>query len=223
MPAITLFGANGSPFVRKVLFALAEKQIDFEHVHTVPVADPPPGMSGITADLKPGTSLGKVPFLRVDGRWLSDSSVIVAYLDRLHPTPPLYPTDPWEYARALWFEEYIDGGAVPKLFNTIFFERVLAPMLFGRPTDQNVVRKAITEDLPKIYGYLNEEIGSRNFLVGESYSVADVTAASFFRSMQQADVVPDPGQWPNLARYIRQQHSRPAAMRVFDQESTGGR
>ena len=225
MSDITLYGAHGSPFVRKVQIALSEKEIPHEHVLTVPVANPPPGIPfpGITPDIEAGTPLGKIPFLRVDGRWLSDSSVIVAYLDRLHPQPPLYPADPWDYARALWFEEYIDGGAVPKLFNTIFFERVLAPMLLGRATDQAVVRKAITHDLPVVYGYLDQEIGPRDFLVGEKFSIADAAAASFFRAMQQADVVPDPGQWPNLARYIQRQHARPSIVRVFEIEAAAMR
>ena len=31
---------------------------------------------------------------------------------RTHPTPALYPSDPYEYARALWFEEYGDTALV---------------------------------------------------------------------------------------------------------------
>jgi hypothetical protein len=44
---------------------------------------------------------------------------------------------------------------IPQAVGTIFFERVLAPLLFNRPTDQALVDKAITEDLPAIYGYLD--------------------------------------------------------------------
>ena len=39
----------------------------------------------------------------------ADSSVICAYLERIHPMPALYPMDPVEYAKALWFEEYGDS------------------------------------------------------------------------------------------------------------------
>jgi len=221
MSDILLHGAAGSPFVRKVQIVLSEKGLAYEHVPTVPVTNPPPGLPfpGITPDLRPNTPLGKIPFARIGDRWLADSSVIIAYVDRLHPKPPIYPSDPWDYARALWFEEYIDGGAYPKLFSTIFFERLLAPMLFNRPTDQATVDKAITEDLPAIYGYLDKEIGSRGFLVGERFTIADATAASFFRCMQQADAAPDPKRWPNLARYIQQQHARPAIARLIEQES----
>jgi glutathione S-transferase len=221
MSDILLHGAGGSPYVRKVRIVLSEKGLAYEHVPTVPVADPPPGLPfpGITPELRPHTPLGKIPFARIGDRWLADSSVIVAYLDRLHPNPPIYPSDPWDYARALWFEAYIDDGAYPKLFGTIFFERVLAPMLLNRPTDQAIVDKAIAEDLPAIYGYLDGEIGPRNVLVGERFTIADATVASFFFSMQQADAAPDPKRWPNLARYIQQQHARPTIARLIEEES----
>jgi glutathione S-transferase len=221
MTDILLHGAAGSPFVRKVQIVLSEKGLAYEHVPTVPVTNPPPGLPfpGITPELKPHTPLGQIPFARIGDRWLADSSVIVAYLDRLHPDPPIYPSDPWDYTRALWFEEFIDGGAYPKLFGTIFFERVLAPMLFHRPTDQAVVDKAIAEDLPKIYGYLDAEIGSQSFLVGGQFTIADAAVASFFPSMQQADAAADPNRWPNLARYLRQQYARPTIARLIEQEA----
>jgi glutathione S-transferase len=221
MSNILLHGAGGSPFVRKVRIVLAEKGLAYEHVPTVPVSDPPPGLPfpGITPELRPHTPLGKIPFARVRDRWLADSSVIVAYLDRLHPSPPIYPSDSWDYARALWFEKYIDDGAYPKLFGTIFVERVLAPMLFNRPPDQAIVDKAITEDVPAIYGYLDTEIGSRSLLVGERFTIADATVASFFLGMEQADAAPDPERWPNLARYVREQYARPTIARLIEQES----
>jgi glutathione S-transferase len=221
MSDILLHGAAGSPFVRKVRIVLAEKGLAYEQVQTIPLADPPPGLPfpGITPELRPHSPLGKIPFARIGGRWLSDSSVIIAYLDRLHPNPPIYPSDPWGYARALWFEELIDGGAYPKLFGTIFFERVLAPMLFNRPADQAVVDKAIAEDLPTIYGYLDGEIGSQSFLVGAQFTIADASVASFFPNMQRADAAPDPKRWPNLVRYLEAQYARPTIARLIEQEA----
>jgi glutathione S-transferase len=116
-------------------------------------------------------------------------------------------------------QEYIDSGAYPRLFGTIFLERVLASLLFNRPTDQAIVDKAITEDLPAIYGYLDTEIGSRSLLVGERFTIADATVASFFLGMQEADAAPDPKRWPNLARYVREQYARPTIARLIEQEA----
>jgi glutathione S-transferase len=222
MSDITLYGASGSPFVLKLQIVLAEKGLDYEHVPTFPTTDPlPPGtpFGWITPELHAHTPLKKIPFMRIGEHWLADSSVIAAYLERLHPSPALYPQDPWEYARALWFEEYIDGGAYPKLFSTIFFERILAPMLAGRPTDQAIVDKAIAEDLPVVYGYLDQQIGTQGFLAGPRFTIADIAAVSFFSSMQAADAAPDRKRWPNLVRYLEQQHARPTIARLIAEEA----
>ena len=219
MSDITLYGATGSPFVMKTQIVLAEKGLAYQHVPTIPTTDPLPPeapFGWITPELSAHTPLKKIPFIRVGARWLADSSVIAAYLERLHPSPALYPSDPWEYARALWFEEYIDGGAYPKLFGTIFFERILAPMLLGRPTDQAVVDQAIAQDLPVIYSYLDRQIGTQNFLAGGQFTIADAAAAAFFISMQIAQAAPDRKRWPNLSRYIEQLHARPTVAPLIE-------
>ena len=40
---------------------------------------------------------------------ISDSSAACAFLERHTPEPALYPTDPCEYGRAVWYEEYADS------------------------------------------------------------------------------------------------------------------
>jgi glutathione S-transferase len=82
MPA-TLYGANVSPFVRKVRAYLALKGIDYT-LEPVNPFDPPAGYR----DISP---LGKIPAWRDDDVTLADSSVILLYLERRHSTPPLYP------------------------------------------------------------------------------------------------------------------------------------
>jgi hypothetical protein len=37
--------------------------------------------------------------------------------------------------------------------------------------------------------------------------------------MQQADAAPDPNRWPNLTRYIQEQHARPTIARLIEEES----
>jgi len=69
--------------------------------------------------------LGKIPILEHEDLVVPDSSVIVAYIERLYPTPALYPEDPKEMARALFYQEFgeslsiagetIDASRWPKL------------------------------------------------------------------------------------------------------------
>ena len=212
MSQITLYGVGFSPFVRKVMLVLKEKGLPFEHVPMTP--------RDLTPELRKHTPLGKIPFARIGDLWLPDSSIICTYLERKHPNPPLYPRNDEEYVRALWFEEFIDAGAVAKLGGSIYFERILAPRLAKRPPDEAKINKAIAEDVPLIYNYLNNEVGQKQYLVGDRYTIADIAVASFFVNMKQADVPPDPARWPNLARYIQHHHARPALAAMIAVRST---
>ena len=81
MPRI--HGVNLSPFVRKTRVALAEKGIDCENVPVLPGGAGDPGWRALSP-------LGKIPvFEEDDGFSVPDSSVIIAYLERTTPTPPL--------------------------------------------------------------------------------------------------------------------------------------
>lgn len=79
----------------------------------------------------------------------------------------------------------------------------------GRPCLPRV-EKAISQDPPGIHGYLDQEIGTRRFLVGGHFTIADVTVTSFFKSMRQADAAPDAERFPGLARYVEVRCARPA-------------
>ena len=67
----TVYGANASPFVRKVRVALAEKGIPYE-------LDPVFPGPGITPEFRQMSPLGKIPAYRDGERTLADSSVIIA-------------------------------------------------------------------------------------------------------------------------------------------------
>src|SRR3954470_6159108 len=49
-----------------------------------------------------------MPILRLDGRCIADSTLIIDELERRWPEPPLYPSDSAEFVRALALEEFFD-------------------------------------------------------------------------------------------------------------------
>ena len=100
--SLTLLGGSVSPFVRKIRVVLAEKGLDYEHEQVNPFSAPP-GWREISP-------LGRIPAFKDGDRIINDSSVIAAYLEKKFPKPALYPSDPYDYARALWFEEFMDGA-----------------------------------------------------------------------------------------------------------------
>ena len=207
MPVV--YGVNASPFVRKVRVALAEKNIPYEHDPVIPF--------NVSPEFKKISPLGKVPAFRDGDRTLSDSSVICAYLERKHPTPALYPSDAYEYARALWFEEYGDGALVQVTGPKIFFKKVVAPVFFNQPANDAEIQKAVDEDLPPHFDYLESQL-SGPYLVGKQLSIGDIGIATHFVNLRLAGFGVDQKRWPKLARFVAAIHERPSFAPLIAEE-----
>lgn len=208
----TVYGASVSPFVRKVRVVLAEKQVPYELEQVFPGPAAPEAFRAISP-------LGKIPAFRDGERTLADSSVICAYIERTHPTPALYPADAYDYARALWFEEYGDGGLVPVTGAKIFFQRIVAPRFFGRATDEAMVEKAINEELPPLFAYLERELGEREFLVAGKLTIGDIGVATQFVNLRHCGVAPDASRFPRLAAYVGRMLARPSFAALIEEEA----
>ena len=207
----TVYGIPISPFVRKVRVALAEKGIAYDLDPVLPV--------NVSAEYRKKSPLGKVPAFQDGDKTLADSSVICAYLEKVHPNPPLYPSDPYPYARALWFEEYGDGGLVPIVGGKVFFQRVVGPRFFKQPTDEAVVKKAIEEELPPMFDYLEGELSSgAKTIVGDKLTIGDIGLASPFVNFFHAGGAVDPKRWPKLAAYLAAIHERPSFRSLIAEE-----
>lgn len=204
----TVYGVSLSPFVRKVRVCLAEKGIAYDLSPVIPGPNAPEEFKSISP-------LGKIPAFRDGERSLADSSVICAYLDRVHPTPPLYPSDPYAWARALWFEEYGDSGLAPVFGAKIYFQRVIGPRFFNQPTDEAVLAQGIAE-LARLFDYLEGQVSGRQFLVGGGLTIADIGVATQFANLAHAQVSVDASRWPALAAYVGRILARPsfAALRT---------
>ncbi|MGR8949820.1 MAG: glutathione S-transferase family protein [Gammaproteobacteria bacterium] len=209
-----LFGTSVSPFVRKVLVYMEEKGIAFENVPVNPFAPPD--------DYKKISPLGKIPALETDGRTLADSSVICQYLEREHSRPALFPQDNYEYARALWFEEFIDGGFVPKAGGNVFFPLVVAPKFMDQPVTDEVraaVDRSLSEEVQPMWDYLEQEITGKEYFVGASLSIADIAVASIHVNLLHAGIEVDASRLPNLAAFVARMHKRPSFASLIEEEA----
>ena len=207
--AFKILGAALSPFVRKTRVYFAEKGIPYDLDPIIPFAPP--------ADWKTKSPLGRIPCLEHDGRYLPDSSVICQYVEKLHPTPPLYPSDPWEFGRVLWFEEYMDGGFVANAMAPVFFERIVKKLLRQEP-DQARIQAALDKALPEACDYLTKEIGDNEYVVGNRFTIADITVAGAFVNLAHAGVPIDAARWPKLASYVERIHARPSFKALIEEE-----
>jgi glutathione S-transferase len=146
-----------------------------------------------------------VPILEMNGRAIGDSTRIIEELERRWPEPPLYPAAPEERSRALDLEEYFDEECGHDVRRVLFNDNLAEPetflaMLYGpghprmgllkalSPLFCEVVKRrfrvrpdAVEESREKVraaFDKIESAAGASGYLVGESFSVADLTAAS---------------------------------------------
>lgn len=202
-------GVPLSPFVRKVRVVLAEKGIPYELRPVMP-ADP-------SEEFRRISPLGKIPVFQEGEFTLPDSSAIAAYLERAHPEPSLFPSDPQRYGRALWFEEYADSR-LAETVGPVFFQRIVSPRVFKKPSDEELVRRTLAEKVPVAFDYLERELGDEEFLVGGRFSIADVAVATQLQSFRHAGEEIERAGWPRLARFAERVLSRPSFKDCIEEE-----
>ncbi len=197
-----LYGSSLSPYVRKVLVFATEKGLALDNVQIErPV---------MQDEFLRASPLRKMPAL-VDGAFsIADSTAIIAYLERKHPTPAMYPSDAESLARAVWFEEFADtvlSGVVSK----IFFNRIIAPKFYHKPGDEAAAVEGEAKDLPPLLDYLESVVSAPgHFLVGNSLGVADIAVASMFVNLTHAGVDVSTKTHPKTAAWVASVLDRPS-------------
>jgi glutathione S-transferase len=147
------------------------------------------------------------PVLRLDGGAIGDSTRIVEALEARYPTPPLYPADPAQRARALELEDFFDEQLAPYVRRLAFsyvtqqgskeFLRgvlpdaspltlaLLAPGGFvttratrGRYGATEANRDEARTRILAAMDRIEAEVRPSGYLVGDAFSVADLAAAA---------------------------------------------
>jgi len=213
--ALIVYGGAISPFVRKVRVMLAEKGVEYQLDQVSPFA-PPPEFLAISP-------LKRIPVLRDtdipgDNNTLPDSSIICDYLENKFPKPALYPADPFERARALWYEEYADSTMAQNIGRGLFFERIVKKMMRGQ-SDEAVCQKTLTQELPPLFDHLEKEIGDKQYLAGGAFSIADISVGTMIVNMVHSGEAIDHKRWPKFGAYVDRLHARPSFMAMIDEET----
>ena len=203
---IQLYGVAGSPFVRKVLFVLAVKELPFEHIQQMPFARDPEYLK-----INP---LGKIPSLRDGDVLLCDSTVICEYLEDAYPEHPVYPLDIPGKARARWLEE-LAGSRVTELAAGIFFQRYMRPKVLKQEPDEALIEKIINKQLPPMLDYLESQVPGEGFLFGDNITLADVSLLSPFVNAGYAGFAVDPSRWPVFVGWMERVKSQPVVARLL--------
>lgn len=197
---LKIIGSFVSPYVRKVLACMNLKGLGYE-------VDPITPFFG-NDEYQRLSPLRRIPVL-IDGDFsVSDSSVICAYLDDAYPGRPLVPADPRDRARARWFEEYADTRLGDVFIWGLFYQKIVHPLVWGEPGDQDRIERSLNEDIPAALDYLEGELPADGFLFGE-IGLADVALASFFQNAFYADFTVGADRWPRTAAFVERTLAHP--------------
>lgn len=100
-----------------------------------------------------------------------------------------------------------------------FFQRIVNPLFMKAPCDESKVQDALDNDIPEAFSYLEGQIGEREFLVGNTLSLADITVGSLMLNLKHCDIGIDTSLYPNMARYIADLHGRPSFTKFAESEA----
>ena len=199
-----------SPFVRKVLITLEEKDQPYKLKMVMPFATPPE-----FTDISP---LKKVPVFEDEHITVPDSSIICQYLDAKYPENSIYPTDIAEKAHCQWIEEYTDSKLAECFGQHLFFERFVKKIM-GKESDEAKVKDNLENNVPPVQDYLEKLIPDSGFFGGDRLNIADISLGTHFLNARYVRHEVDPARWPKLAAYISQVLDSPAFTRRISDEA----
>ena len=161
----------------------------------------------------------RLPVLFWEGKAILDSTRIIEHLEAVQPDPALYPEDLDERRRALELESFFDEEVGPHIRSVIVNELFMTgseatadTFGIGQPQATRWLLRAAFPIFRPFYEYrhdisprtialgiekialaihrLEAEIGPSGYLVGDHFSVADLTAASLLYPLAQPSEYP---------------------------------
>lgn len=181
-----LYDGGRAPNPRRVSVFLAEKNINIERVSV------DMGSLEHKSDLVSARNpLQKLPILELDdGTILTETMAICRYLEGLYPTPTLMGNTLLEQAQIEMWQRRVEFGLLMPVAHAF---RHIHPAMAGWEVPQ--IAEWGEANKPKALAFcdlLNQELAKGDFIAGDGFSVADITAVIAMDFMKPARiVVPD--------------------------------
>lgn len=170
-----------SPFSEKIRLILGMKGITWKSV-TVPAMLPKPDVVALTGGYR------RTPFMQIGADIYCDTALMARVIDRLHPTPALYPSQAGgaQHMIAQWADTALFWSAIPYTMQPAGAQHIFA----GAPPDTlkafgadraamtGSMRRSTVADaaanLSMQLGWLEQQLADgRRFVCGEEPSIAD--------------------------------------------------
>jgi glutathione S-transferase len=199
MATLEIIGAPQSNFVRTARIACEEKGVPY----TLNPARPH------SPDVDAISPFGKIPVMRHGDLALCETKAICSDIDLAFDGPPLLPRDPVGAARAEQWISMVNTG-----FDLMLVRQYLIAYFFSGLPDGAPDRARIEAALPKMheqFALLDRELGTRQYLAGDSFTLADAFLLPIMHYMEK---MPESGDLlkssPNVAAWYERMKARPS-------------
>jgi len=205
-----LHGFALSNYYNLVKLALLEKALPFEEVAVFPPAKP---------DFLQKSPMGKIPCLEVGtGRYLTETQVILDYLEETHPEPALYPEDPFGRAKVR------ELMRVMELYLELPARRLYPAAFFGGAVSEET-RNEVRGGLEKACDALQKMAHFDAYLTGDTLTWADLAAVIHLpvvslatRRVYGENLL---ATIPGVADYLERLRARPTVQTLQEAQNRG--
>ena len=154
---IKLHGMTYSNYYNMVKAIMIEKGMNFEEVHVLPNQE---------SEFLLKSPMGKVPFLETEDGLLSETGVMIDYIDSLKIGPSLYPENLFAQAKVKELIRHLE------LYIELPARRLYGDVFFGNPaTDE--LKGQVRLQLEKGFASLQKLASFNPYLAGKELSYAD--------------------------------------------------
>ena len=207
-----LYDSKLAPNPRRARIFMAEKGINCDTVQVDIIQG-----ENLSDDFLAINPRGVLPTLVLDdGTVLDESVAICRYFEEIQPQPPLMGTDPVSKAHIEARQRHMefDGlmGAAEAFRNSFpgFANRGL-PGSAGTVDAVPALVERGSNTVRRFYQRLNEDLGESEFVAGDIFSIADITALCVIDFAAGAARLPIPDDCENLKRWHAAVSARPSA------------
>ena len=223
---LTVYEHNESVCCQKVRIVLSEKQIPHEVVN-ISFEE----RQQHTPEFEALNPKGKVPVIVHDGRVITESTIIIEYLDEAFPGPRLMPKDPyWHARRQLWARWIDDEMHIPHIATLSF--NISMTHLLGYKKDvradgprgapppfmfAGIESKEMLTSLKayqRFLGEMDRTLAENPWLAGPEFSLADIDAVPYVWRLKNLHLS---GLWDDMPR-IQDWLDRVSSRKSFREE-----
>ncbi|MFK4132675.1 MULTISPECIES: glutathione S-transferase family protein [Pseudomonas] len=155
---LKLYGFPVSNYYNMVKFALLEKGLEFESVTVFPSQD---------EQFLAISPCGKIPVLETEHGFISETSVILEYIEETQSGTPLLPADPFARARVRTLMREIE------LYIELPARQCYPEVFFGAKVDEAIKEKA-RHELRSGIATLKRQGSFSPYVAGDTLTLADV-------------------------------------------------